>query len=235
MPPRTPTLALLVASALLLAACADITDEPAEGAEDTPGQDPTLTEQTTAEATAERTTLTQLPRTGTPLTETFIPELCENPDHTLAETTFGRHLPAQAVPTSAPERWFHFTIVEERYNPCLPLSWIILDGSVGDAAGPDAGPEAELESVVFFHYTDTVTDPPPPYITEVRSITRLDRDAAEAHYRSAIRSPEGGTWADLTVTHTWDGGRLVAGGPDAPAYEAAVQPVITLDPEGAPL
>ncbi len=231
---RAPALALLATSALLLAACAGTADESTDTPGEAPGQTP---EETTASepTTGEPITLVQTTPTGPLFTETPLPGLCEDPDHTLAETTFGRHLPAQAMPTSAPQRWFHFTITDEQYNPCLPLSWIILDGSVGDASGPDPGPEAELATIVFFHYTDTITDPPSPAITEVISVERADRDAAEARYRSAIRSPEGGTWADLTVTHTWDGQRLVSGGPDAPAYEAAVQPVITLDPAGAPL
>ncbi|AGF71214.1 LppP/LprE family lipoprotein [Corynebacterium halotolerans] len=214
MRPRTASRAATgtVAALLLLSACATRPDEPGATTGSATGD---TTETTTAEATTDTAA-------------------CAGSDLDLAETSFGRYTPLRVVDTGVSNVWFNFEIVDNRFDPCLPLSWVTLSGTNGDRSQPEGGPATIAEAVVFFHHDTPVTDPPPVQFREIRAVERAADDTVEVTYGHAGGANADGVTETFTVTHTWDDTRMVTGGPDATAYEEAASFLLTLNLNSLP-
>lgn len=148
---------LAVLSAAALAACAT---EP--GTPDTPA--PTAT----AASSPSPTSTSDAPRPTTPGDSTTTRADCTSGD--LVDSAFGEHLRTRRILTSTSE-YFVFDIQENAYDSCRDLSWVLLDGTIGDAngAGPDARPAG---TVVLFTGEDLVFNYQPPLYAGVRGVER---------------------------------------------------------------
>lgn len=93
---------------------------------------------------------------------------CEHPRHQLADTDFGRHLALNRIPlTGEVADSFRFEIRENHFDPCAPLSHLVLNGSFGK--------DRSAESLILFREGRLVTQPPPMLVTEVTGVEQLDR------------------------------------------------------------
>ena len=63
----------------------------------------------------------------------------------LADSQFGPHLGSAVIRVDSGE-YFHFGVAENHYDSCRELSWIILDGQIGDRAGTSIRPPAPSSS-----------------------------------------------------------------------------------------
>ncbi len=221
-----PTLALL----FFLGACLDIG----------PGTQPPVTETVATTDSGEESTDSTTPSEGTPSPTATGPGAlpdsgaCAGSDFDLAETSFGRYVPLHFVPTGMSNVWFNFEVVDNHFDPCLPLSWITLSGANGDHLQPEGNRASAAASVIFFHYDTPVTTPPPVQFHQIRAAERLSADSISITYGHAGGATAHGMTETFTVTHTWSGTGPVTAGPDAAAYEAAAAQLLTLDLEAPP-
>ncbi|MDO5668387.1 MAG: hypothetical protein Q4G50_00090 [Corynebacterium sp.] len=147
---RQPTAvaALLAATALLACSPADNTAAPT----------PTTTTSTTSTTQA---------RSPEPT-----PPGCVSGD--LRDSEFGEHLRTSRILTSTSE-YFHFQIQENNYDSCSALSWVLLDGTIGDINGDDARPAG---TVVLFTGEQLVDNYQPHLYAGVDNVRRLHENAA---------------------------------------------------------
>lgn len=166
------------------------------------------------------------------------PRSCSTRGLDLAETSFGRYTPLGVVPTGTSGVWFNFEITDNRFDPCLPLSWIVLSGANGDHIQPLGSRVTAAEAVVFFHYDAPVTTPPPVQFHEIQAVERIAGNAVAVTYGHAGGATAHGVTETFTATHSWEEGPGPTGpvttGPGSAAYEAAATQVLTLDVDALP-
>lgn len=127
----------------------------------------------------------------------------------LAETSFGRYTPTHVLPVQGGGAGVHFQIVDNQFDPCLPLSWITVSGTAVEGQRMPTPDTHDRQAVIFFHYADTVTDPAPPLVSEITRVVRHDAERVEVGYTT--------TGGDaLALTHVWDGDRVAAEGAGEP-------------------
>ena len=91
----------------------------------------------------------------------------------LADSEFGGHLRTNRIPTSTSE-YLHFTVQENAYDSCRDLSWVLLDGSIGDINGDYSRPAGTM---VLFTGDRVVGDYRPPLYAGVEKARRLEENA----------------------------------------------------------
>lgn len=84
----------------------------------------------------------------------------------LADSEFGPHLGSAVIRVDSGE-YFHFGVAENHYDSCRELSWIILDGQIGDRAGTSIRPAG---TVIFFHGTQLADEYRPRLYLGVESV-----------------------------------------------------------------
>lgn len=86
-------------------------------------------------------------------------ETCTDPDLDLAETALGLWLPAKKIPTPQPKVHFSFDIVDNQFDPCATLSWVVLRGAtVGMEEDSWLARESAMDTVLFFRGDQLITD-----------------------------------------------------------------------------
>ncbi|AZA08315.1 LppP/LprE family lipoprotein [Corynebacterium pseudopelargi] len=75
---------------------------------------------------------------------------------------------------SNPSITFDFTITEDHFDACEPLSWSVLAG----IAGADF-----RKAVVFFQHGEIVTEPEPLLLGSMEDVQRIDPSTVVIHYR----------------------------------------------------
>ncbi|MCX7543741.1 LppP/LprE family lipoprotein [Corynebacterium sp. P5848] len=70
---------------------------------------------------------------------------------------------------------FSFTITEDHFDPCAPLSWAVLAGGVGTG-------NSQRQGVVFFRAGRTIADPAPLMEEKVIGVTPLGTDSVKVSY-----------------------------------------------------
>lgn len=87
---------------------------------------------------------------------------CSEPLLDLSSTRLGYHLQQQRVATDYSSTWFHFTVADNQFDPCKPLSWVVLEGENSDVNGQQGGTgSSAAQAVVFLHYDQMITEPAP--------------------------------------------------------------------------
>ncbi|MFC6147088.1 hypothetical protein [Corynebacterium nasicanis] len=200
-PARMPTIVAALLSVATLFACA-----PAEQS----------AEQSAAPTTVTSTAPAPRAPQPTPPGSTSTSEDCTPGD--LADSGFGGHLRTHRILTSTAE-YFHFQVRDNAYDSCRDLSWVTLDGTIGDINGEHARPAG---TVVFFSGADPVTDYQPRLYAGVDNVRRLDENAALItwrHNRDPRTSEESYSLAD---------GRLEAIGYSTPSELRRTVPILDL-------
>lgn len=107
--------------------------------------------------------------------------------------------------------YYHFQIKEDGYDSCLPLSYVSLAGSNGDAAGSAGIGAAIADAVVFFTYGDLITQPAPFEMKTVERVTRLGPSELEVLYGHAGGATAEGVTEYYPLRFFHDGGLSAAG------------------------
>ncbi|QGU06132.1 hypothetical protein COCCU_00820 [Corynebacterium occultum] len=159
---------------------------------------------------------------------------CESVD--LAETAFGPYTALNQVPTIPPEGerdqsgfWrtspaFQISHIENHFDPCAALSWVILFGSTNQDP-----PGTESSALLLFHHDQLLKDPLPIQLMADPKVERVADESLEVTYEYfAVPEEEQGAEL-LSTTLTWeDEGDVVTRDDQAFRREYARQ-VIELD------
>ena len=124
-------------------------------------------------------------------------EQCEEYNLDLMETELGYWLQSGRLWVDRPRRGLSAEILSNQFDPCAPLSWVTVHLE-SDRLEP-------IETVVFFHGPDLVTDPAPLTGSKVMDVTREGADAVSVGVK-------GGTSSDApttTVDYRLEGDKLV--------------------------
>lgn len=203
---RYPSAVLSTALAtLLLGGCVDTPDTtvditPGDAAIDTtpPTDDGVSDRDVPDEASVDKP---PTPCTDNPMASGFAPFLEQGiiPVGALGAT------PDSLVPSE--DVYYHFQIGENGYDSCAPLSYLVLNGSNGDAERSAGIGAAIQDTVVLFHRGELITAPAPFQMKTVEEVTRIADDRIEVLYGHAGGSTaEGATEHHLfTFIHTTDG------------------------------
>lgn len=199
-------IAVAVATAFLLSACVD-TPEAAMDA-------PILIEEST-EAQAPPTVTVTAPATITPVDETPDESSVDTPPQQCTTnpmaSDFAPFLDQGKIPTGElgsgpgdiiplPEVFYHFQIGENGYNSCAVLSYLVLNGSNGDAERSAGIGAAIQDAVVLFHHGELISSPAPFEMKTVEDVTRIADDQLEVHYGHA----GGATAEGVTERYVFD-------------------------------
>lgn len=169
---------------------------------------------------------------------------CVRPDATLAETGLydhartvrltlggegGEEVDLETLPTDTGDTVYFFSVREDHFDPCLPLSWVILAGDNGDEIGPRGLAASQAEVPVFFHFDRVITDPAPAEETRVMESRRLDDSTVEITHGYTTRSTAEGVTETPVLQHAWRDGHLLVEGPDAARYRELSDGHVKLD------
>ncbi|GAB3698038.1 LppP/LprE family lipoprotein [Corynebacterium nasicanis] len=167
-------------------------------------------------------------------------EGCANPDATLEDTglydnmtivpsPIGDH---KALPTDDGDYLFTFTDnkISDFFDPCQPLSWVVIGGMWGDESGPGGTGASSTAVTVFFHYDELITDPLPSSSKQIMESYRVDDNTIRVIHGQAARSTAEGITDLYNIDHVWRDGQLVTEGADAAAYEAYAAETTNLRP-----
>ncbi|BAU94923.1 hypothetical protein N24_0661 [Corynebacterium suranareeae] len=144
-----------------------------------------------------------------PRTSDFGPFLAQSrtPLGELAET------PDSVV--QVPDWFYHFQVGENGYDSCTELSYVVLNGSNGDAER-SAGTGASIaDVVVLFINGQTVASPAPFEMKTVESVTRVSDSEIEVVYGHAGGATAEGVTEFYTFTFFVDNG-ILSGRGDLP-------------------
>lgn len=137
-----------------------------------PDQDP---DPSTLATAPPETTVVQAETSSSPLSTTPEQE-CEHPRRHLIDTEFGRHLVMNRIPVAGTgDTFFSFEIKEDHFDPCAELSYLLLSGSL---EGGD-----KMESLIFFHAGQLITQPAPFLSTPVEQVEKLDDHTLQVSHR----------------------------------------------------
>ncbi|APT83849.1 hypothetical protein CAQU_00715 [Corynebacterium aquilae DSM 44791] len=92
---------------------------------------------------------------------------------------------------------FSYRIVSDEFDPCSPLSWVVLGGhAVSKGQDGKAIADTDREGVVWFRYGTPVNDPHPILLPRVGGVTRLDNHSARVTYFVTDEDPEAATTSE---------------------------------------
>ena len=113
--------------------------------------------------------------------------------------------PDSTVPVD--DVYYHFQIGDNGYDSCAALSYLVLNGSNGDAERSAGIGAAIHDAVVLFHRGEMITSPAPFQMKTVEEVTRTADDRIDVLYGHAGgASAQGVTEHHLfTFIHTGDG------------------------------
>lgn len=95
--------------------------------------------------------------------------------------------------------FYHFQIGENGYDSCAELSYVVLNGSNGNAAGSAGTGSSIADAVVLFHQGEMITNPAPFEMKTVEEVSRISDAEIKVHYGHA----GGATAAGVTEEHTF--------------------------------
>ena len=141
------------------------------------------------------------PCTDNPMASDFAPFLEQGiiPTGTLGAT------PDSVMP--ADDVYYHFQVGKNGYDSCAALSYLVLNGSNGDAERSAGIGAAIHDAVVLFHRGEVISAPAPFQMKTVEEVTRIADDRIEVLYGHAGgATAQGVTERHLfTFIHAGDG------------------------------
>lgn len=118
--------------------------------------------------------------------------------------------PASVV--QVPDFYYHFQLREDGLDSCRALSYLVLEGSNGDAEGSAGVGSAIADAVVFFIDGELVTTPAPFQMKTVESVTRLSDSELQVRYGHAGGATAPGVTEYYTLRFFLESGGLSASG-----------------------
>lgn len=138
------------------------------------------------------------------LPEAYAGTDCVEPMMDLSSTRLGYHLQQNRVATDYEGTWFHFEVVDNQFDPCQRLSWVILEGENSDVNGNSGGTgSSTAQAVVFFNYDRMVTDPLPLQFHDA-AVTRTADLSAHVEYGYVGGATAGGVTERVPVNYSID-------------------------------
>lgn len=104
--------------------------------------------------------------------------------------------------------WIGQRGVENRYDPCATVSWIIFRGGLGDSEGPAFTGASMTNGIAFYIHGEPVQDM--ALFTSVENVERLDDDTVSFTWGERTRSTADGITAHYTVELNAEGNQMVA-------------------------
>lgn len=127
---------------------------------------------------------------------------CSEPLLDLSSTRLGYHMQQQRVATDYSSTWFHFTVADNQFDPCKPLSWVVLEGENSDVNGQQGGTgSSAAQAVVFFHYDQMITEPASMQFHDA-TVERTGDDSAHVDYGFVGGATAGGVTDRITVDYS---------------------------------
>lgn len=97
--------------------------------------------------------------------------------------------------------------IDNAYDPCAHISWIVFEGSLGDPEKP-AGTAGSITDGIAF-YIDGVPDGEMRTFVDIETVELLADDVVRLSWGTRTRSTAEGITAHYTVDLTTDNGRIV--------------------------
>lgn len=107
---------------------------------------------------------------------------------------------------------YHFQVGENGFDSCAELSYLVLNGSNGDAERSAGTGSSIADALVLFHHGAVVTSPAPFQMKTVEDVTRISDAELEVFYGHAGRSTPEGVTEYHTFTFRYTGGGLTGEG-----------------------
>lgn len=117
-------------------------------------------------------------------------------------------IPTQPLSAGGEVASFHYTVIQSHFDPCAPLSWDVLAGSLGTQDQPGATAGSQRETVVFFSY-GKLLEQQPALIARVDAVTPTGEDTVAASYYVDVGPRAAGKQELLTNTYRVDGATLL--------------------------
>lgn len=118
--------------------------------------------------------------------------------------------PGDIMPT--PDVFYHFQIGENGYDSCAELSYLVLNGSNGDAQQSAGIGAAIADAVVLFHNGEMISSPAPFQMKMVEDVIRVSDYEVEVLYGHAGRSTAEGVTERHIFTFIYSDGGLTGEG-----------------------
>ncbi|MDR7330319.1 LppP/LprE family lipoprotein [Corynebacterium guangdongense] len=118
--------------------------------------------------------------------------------------------------TPREDSYFHFQLKEDGYDACRTLSYVVLEGSNGDAAGGNGIGASLAQAVVFFHHGDMITVPAPFEMRTVEEVGRTGDSSVRVLYGHAGGASAQGVTERYRMNFFWEDGLGLSGSGELP-------------------
>ncbi|WP_087116129.1 hypothetical protein [Corynebacterium urinipleomorphum] len=211
-PHRAPVIAALAAVAAFAAGCSpsESLDEPAMSTVAAPTQEDAaeevVTEVVTKEAPAE-----EKPRKDAPKKKESCASLPKDPRDQYPDGS----APGRMPNTTGSDTQYWIEDIENYYDPCAPVSWIIFHGGRGGMEGP-ANTGASISSGIAFY----INGEPDGEMRTFRGINDVSLDGDTINFEWSERQQDlmGSVKLQNRVTLSYSNGRIEAVGGDVDAF-----------------
>lgn len=200
---RILTASVAGASAVLLVACGGGSEPPANEPPPSPSPTDSVEPTTDTETVTETTTGTT---TSTP--DVTVPPDCGQGyiDSDFGAVTNNRSFVLANAQGENQDGFLYWanagSPAEDGYEACMPLSFLVIDGMIGDDDGP-AGTGASIsEFVVLFSTGDTVSNPIPILMSSVEKVERTSPQSLKVTYGHRGGATAEGITERYDVTYT---------------------------------
>lgn len=105
--------------------------------------------------------------------------------------------------------FFHYTVSEDEMDPCLPLSWVVLNGGNGTQDNPNGTAGSSNQTVALFADGELVTEPAPILARYIESVDRIDDSTVQVNYEFLGDQPAAANeTVSASATFHWDGSEV---------------------------
>lgn len=105
--------------------------------------------------------------------------------------------------------YFHYSISDDSVDPCLPLSWVVLNGGLGDAESSNGTAGSSGQTVALFAYGQLITEPAPILARTIDEVERIDDSTIRVTYAFLGDAPATANQTEPgSATFSWDGNQI---------------------------
>lgn len=200
---RAPVIAALAAVATLAAGCSTSgpLDEPALSTVAAPSQEDAaeevVTEVVTKEAPAEESKA-EKPKKDAPKKKEKCASLPKDPRDQYPDGSAPERMPQKGANPHDYQFWIGEGGVENHYDPCAPVSWIIFRGGLGSTDGPAYTGASVTDGIAFYIHGEPVQDM--TLFTRIEDVTANPDGTVDFTWGERTRSTAEGITAHYTVT-----------------------------------
>ena len=118
--------------------------------------------------------------------------------------------------TPREDAYFHFQLKEDGYDACRTLSYVVVEGSNGDAAGGNGIGASLAQAVILFHRGDMITAPAPFEMKTVEEVGRTGDSSMRVLYGHAGGASAQGVTEYYRMNFHWEDGLGLSGSGELP-------------------